>query len=517
MSERSTGRDVVVPGKVALSTLRAIARDGAAIELDPAAWNDVDRCHDLLERAVAEGKTIYGVNTGFGKLAGTRIGEADLAALQRNLVLSHCAGSGPELGEEAIRLVLSLKVIGLGRGHSGVRRAIIEMLRDLLAHEVLPCVPAKGSVGASGDLTPLAHLAAILIGVGEATHRGRRLPATDALAIAGHAPVELGPKEGLALINGTQVSTALAVGGLLNAEDVFAAAIVAGALSLEAAKGSHVPFDTRLHAVRGHRGQIDVATAFRALLDGSALAAAHGNRTRVQDPYSIRCQPQVMGACLDAMRFVARTLEIEANAVSDNPIMFAAEGDVLSGGNFHAEPVAIGADVLAIALAEIGALSERRIAFLVDTSLSGLPPFLVEASGLNSGFMVAQIAAAALASENKSLAHPASVDSIPTAANQEDHVSMATFAARRLTEIVDNVRGIVAIELIAAAQGLDFARPPDTSPALARAHRMIRDRVAHYGQDRPFAEDIAAAKGMIATGVFAELVAPVLPSYGDGG
>ena len=492
-------------------------RDGAAVDLDPAAWDEVDRCHALLERALADGGTIYGVNTGFGKLAGTRIGEADLAALQRNLILSHCAGSGPELGEEVIRLALALKVIGLGRGHSGVRRAIIEMLRDLLAHEVFPCVPAKGSVGASGDLTPLAHLAAILIGVGEAMHRGRRLPAVEALALAGHVPVELGPKEGLALINGTQVSTALAVAGLLGAEDVFAAAIVAGALSLEAAKGSHVPFDARLHAVRGHAGQIDVAAAVRALLDGSALAVAHGNRTRVQDPYSLRCQPQVMGACLDAMRFVARTLEIEANAVSDNPVMFAADGEVLSGGNFHAEPVAIGADVLAIALSEIGALSERRIAFLVDTSLSGLPPFLVEASGLNSGFMVAQIAAAALASENKSLAHPASVDSIPTAANQEDHVSMATFAARRLAEIVDNVRGIVAIELIAAAQGLDFARPPETSPALARAHRMIRDRVARYGQDRPFAEDIANVKNMIAAGAFAEFVASILPSYRNGG
>jgi histidine ammonia-lyase len=517
MSERAAGGAiVVVPGKVALSTLRSIVRDRAAIELDAGAWDEVDRCHDLLDRALAEGRTIYGVNTGFGKLAGTRIGVADLAALQRNLILSHCAGSGSELGEEVIRLALALKVIGLGRGHSGVRRKIVEMLRDLLAHDVHPCVPAKGSVGASGDLTPLAHLSAILIGVGAATHRGGRLSAIDALAAAGHAPVELGPKEGLALINGTQVSTALAVCGLLGAEDVFAAAIVAGALSLEAAKGSHVPFDGRLHGVRGQQGQIDVAAAFRELLDGSGLAAAHGNRTRVQDPYSLRCQPQVMGACLDAMRFVARTLEIEANAVSDNPIMFPGEGDVLSGGNFHAEPVAIGADILAIALAEIGALSERRVAFLVDTSLSGLPPFLVEASGLNSGFMVAQIAAAALASENKSLAHPASVDSIPTAANQEDHVSMATFAARRLAEIVDNVRGIVAIELMAAAQGLDFARPPETSAALARAHRMIRDRVAPYRQDRPFAEDIAAIKGMIAAGAFAGFMPSLLPSYSDG-
>jgi len=504
----------LVPGQVSLSTLRTLARSDCAIDLSADAWKAVEACHALLELALAEGRTIYGVNTGFGKLAGTRIGEADLARLQRNLIVSHCSGSGPDLEDEVVRLVLALKVIGLGRGHSGVRPLIVEMLRDLFAHHVYPRVPAKGSVGASGDLTPLAHLSAILIGDGAATQRGRRMPAIEALAAAGHAPIELGPKEGLALINGTQVSTALALAGLFGAEDVFAAAVVAGGLSLEGAKGSGVPFDARLHDVRGHSGQIDVAAAFRRLFDGSGIMAAHGNRTRVQDPYSLRCQPQVMGACLDAMRYAARTLEIEANAVSDNPIMFPGEGDVLSGGNFHAEPVAIVADVLAIALAEIGALSERRIAFLVDASLSGLPPFLVESSGLNSGFMVAQISAAALASENKSLAHPASVDSIPTAANQEDHVSMATFAARRLAEIVDNVRGIVAIELIAAAQALEFAGPHETSPMLARARRLVRDRVARFDQDRRFAEDIAASKALIAAGAFGEFVAPILPSYG---
>ncbi|MCC6193637.1 MAG: histidine ammonia-lyase [Burkholderiales bacterium] len=506
----------IAPGSVPLCALRALARGDTGIDLDPAAWSAVDACRDLLHRALAEGRTIYGVNTGFGKLAGTRIGEADLVALQRNLILSHCSGSGAELGDDVIRLVLALKVIGLGRGNSGVRRRVIEMLRDLLAHRVYPCVPAKGSVGASGDLTPLAHLSAILIGVGEATHRGRRLPAREALAVAGHTPIELGPKEGLALINGTQVSTALALAGLFGAEDAFAAALVAGALSLEAAKGSSVPFDARLSDVRGHRGQIDVAAAFRHLLEGSGLRAAHRNRTRVQDPYSLRCQPQVMGACLDAMRFAAHTLEIEANAVSDNPIMFAADGDVLSGGNFHAEPVAIGADLLAIALAEIGGLAERRIAFLVDPSVSGLPPFLVEASGLNSGFMVAQISAAALASENKSLAHPASVDSIPTAANQEDHVSMATFAARRLADIADNVHGIVAIELIAAVQALEFARPLATSPPLERAFGLIRARVTRYERDRRFAEDIAAVKQMIAAGAFAEFSSSILPSYVSG-
>jgi len=513
----SGGRNAIllVPGQVRLPLLRTLARSEAAIDLEPAAWTAVGACHALLLKALGEGRTVYGVNTGFGKLASTRIGEADLKTLQRNLILSHCSGSGPELADEAIRLTLALKVIGLGRGHSGVRPVIVEMLRDLLAHQVYPCVPAKGSVGASGDLTPLAHLSAVLIGVGEASHRGRRMPAAEALAEAGHAPIELAPKEGLALINGTQVSTALALSGLFGAEDVFAAAIVAGALSVEGAKGSSVPFDARLHAVRGHAGQTDVAAVFRRLQDGSGIVAAHRNRTRVQDPYSLRCQPQVMGACLDAMRFAARTLEIEANAVSDNPIMFAEDGDVLSGGNFHAEPVAIGADLLAIALAEIGALSERRIAFLVDASLSGLPPFLVQSSGLNSGFMVAQISAAALASENKSLAHPASVDSIPTAANQEDHVSMATFAARRLAEMADNVRGIVAIELIAAAQALEYAGPYETSPALARARDSIREEVAPLDRDRPFAADIAAMKAMIAAGAFREFVGPILPSSGE--
>jgi histidine ammonia-lyase len=502
---------LVVPGEVGLAVLRSIARDKAAIRLDPGTWARVDACHAVLNQAIREGRTIYGVNTGFGKLAGTRIGKADLAALQRNLIVSHCTGSGPELGEEAVRLVLALKVIALARGYSGVRREIVQMLIDLLRHDVLPCVPSKGSVGASGDLTPLAHLSAILIGEGEAVHRGRRMPAAEALAIAGHKPIELGPKEGLALINGTQVSTALALSALFAAEDVFSAAIVAGALSLEAAKGSSVPFDARIHAVRGHRGQIDVAAAFRRLFAGSGIMAAHGNGHRVQDPYSIRCQPQVMGACLDSLRHVARVFEIEANAVSDNPIIFAEDGDVLSGGNFHAEPIAIAADLTAIALAEIGAISERRIAFLVDTSLSGLPAFLVDASGLNSGFMVVQISAAALASENKSLAHPASVDSIPTAANQEDHVSMATFAARRLGEIADNVRGIVAIELIAGAQGLDFQQPLATSPMLSEAHALIRKRVAHYGEDRRFAENIAAMKEIVAAGGFNRF-GPSLPS-----
>ena len=509
MSETLT----VVPGEVTLATLRRVARDGASIAFPPETWAAVEASAGMLATAIAEDRTVYGVNTGFGKLASTRIGAADLATLQRNLLLSHATGTGPELSDEVIRLVLATKAIGLARGYSGVRPETIRMLLALLSHGVCPCVPAKGSVGASGDLTPLAHLSSILIGVGEATHKGRRMPAADALAIAGLAPIVLGPKEGLALINGTQVSTALALSGLFAAEDAFAAAMVAGAMTVDGAKGSSSPFDARIHAARGHAGQADAAAAYRRLLAGSGIMAAHGNKNRVQDPYSLRCQPQVMGAILDTLRFAARTLGIEANAVSDNPIVFAAEGDVLSGGNFHAEPVAFGADFLAIALSEIGAMSERRTAFLVDTSLSGLPAFLVRSSGLNSGFMVAQITAAALASENKALAHPSSVDSIPTAANQEDHVSMATYGARRLAEIADNVRGIVAIELIAAAQALDFQAPLETSADLAAAHAAVRAKVAHYDEDRRFAEDIAAIKAEIAAGTFNRF-APLGPSLG---
>jgi histidine ammonia-lyase len=502
----------LTPGGVDLPTLHEIALAPVEIRLASTTWKSIDDCHALLARAIAEGRTIYGVNTGFGKLAETRIGEADLATLQRNLVLSHCTGSGPELGEGVVRLVIALKVIALARGHSGVRREIVEMLIALLAHGVYPCIPSKGSVGASGDLTPLAHLSSVLIGVGEVTHNGQRMSAVEGLKIAGKGPIELGPKEGLALINGTQVSTALALAGLFAAENAFAAAIVAGAMTVDAARGSGSPFDARLHEVRGQRGQIEVAAAFRRLFDGSGIMASHNNRHRVQDPYSLRCQPQVMGAVLDSLRHVARMLEIEANAVSDNPIVFPDDGDVISGGNFHAEPVAIVSDLAAIACSEIGSLSERRIAFLVDTTLSGLPPFLVESSGLNSGFMVAQVSAAALASENRTLAHPASVDSIPTAANQEDHVSMATFAARRLSDIADNVTGIVAIELMAAAQGIDFHKPVKTSPLLHEAHGLIRERVAHYDRDRRFAEDIAAVKELITSGALNRFTEELLPS-----
>ena len=411
-----------------------------------------------------------------------------------------------------MRLILALKVNALARGHSGVRMAVIEALLALYNRGVLPVVPAKGSVGASGDLAPLAHLTGVLIGEGEADVDGERLPAAAALARAGLSPLALEAKEGLALLNGTQVSTALGLAGLFAAEDGFAAALVAGALSVDAALGSDGPFDARIHDLRGQPGQRDVAALYRSLLQGSGIRDSHreGHET-VQDPYSLRCQPQVMGAVLDHLRFAARVLEREANAVSDNPLVFPDSGDILSGGNFHAEPVAMAADVLALSIAETGALSERRIALLMDTHLSGLPPFLVADGGLNSGFMIAQVTAAALASENKQMAHPASVDSLPTSANQEDHVSMATHAARRLSDMADNLAGIVAVELLAAAQGVDLRAPLASSPALERARALLRARVPVWTVDRAMAPDIAAAKRLVTEGAFRSFAAGLLP------
>jgi histidine ammonia-lyase len=421
-------------------------------------------------------------------------------------VRSHAAGTGELLPAPIVRLALALKAASLARGHSGVRAVVIERLLALLNADILPCIPAQGSVGASGDLAPLAHLSLALVGEGEVDHAGRRRPAPEALADVGIAPLELVPKEGLALLNGTQVSTALALAGLFEAEDLCAAALVTGAMSVEATLGSHAPFLASIHAVRGHAAQIDVAAAFRALLTGSEVATSHAQCDRVQDPYSLRCQPQVMGACLQQLRHAASDLAIEANAVTDNPLVFADDGSGVSGGNFHAEPVAMAADAMAVAIAEIGALAERRIALMMDANLSSLPPFLVRDSGLNSGFMLAHVTAAALTSENKSYAHPASVDSLPTSANQEDHVSMSTFAARRLLPMANNVRGVLAIELLAAAQGLEFRRPLQSSPPIERAHALLRRRVAFYDRDRYFAPDIASAREVIAEREFLALV-----------
>lgn len=495
-----------------LADWRAVAA-GAPVKLDPSCKPAVDAARATIAAIVAEDRTVYGVNTGFGRLARTSIPRDKLLDLQNNLVKSHAVGTGAPLDDGTVRLVLALKAVSLARGCSGVAWETIEALVRLIETETYPLIPAKGSVGASGDLAPLAHLACALIGVGRVRRGGVEMDAAEGLRAAGLAPLALGPKEGLALLNGTQVSTALALKGLFAAEDAFAAAAVAGALSVDAAKGSDAPFDPRIQAIRGHAGQAEMATLYRSLLEGSRIRESHLSCDRVQDPYSLRCQPQVMGACLDHIRFAARTFVTEAAAVSDNPLVFAETGEVLSGGNFHAEPVALSADVLAIALSEVGALSERRIALLMDPTLSGLPAFLVEDGGVNSGFMIAQVTAAALASENKTLAHPASVDSLPTSANQEDHVSMATFAARRLTDIADNVAGVAAVELLAAAQAIDFHRPLETSPALARAMALIRERVPSYDRDRFWAPDLAAITDIVQSGVFREyLPSSLLPS-----
>ncbi len=493
-------------GRWTLEHLRQIEQRPCSITLRDSDWQDLEASRRTIAETLAAGQVTYGINTGFGRLAQTRIDGDKLGQLQRNLILSHATGVGEPLDDATVRLVLALKVNGLARGYSGVRPEIIRNLLAFLDHDLLPRVPAKGSVGASGDLAPLAHLSLPLIGEGRVRLAGHEMPSAEALQKIGLQPLELHAKEGLALLNGTQVSTALALRGLLRAERNFNAALIAGALSVEAALGSRTPFDARIHAVRGQQGQIAVAEIYRRLLGSSDIGSSHVNCDRVQDPYSLRCQPQVMGACLDHMRFVAQILVRESNAVSDNPLVFAEQGDILSGGNFHAEPVALAADSLALAIAEVGALSERRTALLVDASLSQLPAFLVAEPGLNSGFMIAHVTAAALASENKSLAHPGSVDSLPTSANQEDHVSMATYAARRLGEMNDNVQHIVAIELLAAAQGIDFRRPLTTSPRLEEAHRKIRQVAATWQQDRYFAPDIEAVAALIDAGELGDWV-----------
>jgi histidine ammonia-lyase len=503
---------VIDPGKVKLSLLRAIYLGAEPVRLADHVWTGVDASRATIEARVADGGTYYGINTGFGLLANTRIANDDLAELQKRLVLSHACGTGDPLDDRVVRLVLALKVIGLARGHSGVRRQVIEALLRLIETEVYPVIPGQGSVGASGDLAPLAHMSAALLGVGEMRHQGRVMPAIEGLALAALEPLVLEAKEGLALLNGTQVSTALALAGLFAIGDAFAAAVVAGALSTDALKGSIVPHDPRIHAARGQLGQMDVAVAIRRLLAGSAINASHANCEKVQDPYSLRCQPQVMGACLDIMRSASATLQTEANAATDNPLIFADDGEILSGGNFHAEPVAFAADILALAACEIGSISERRTAILVDPKMSGLPAFLVEESGLNSGFMIAQVTAAALVAENKQLSHPASVDSLPTSANQEDHVSMATHGARRLKLMAGNAAAVVAIELLAAAQGVEFHTPLATSEPLQAALARIRDVAPHYDQDRYFAPDIAGVRALVEQGVFREFVPGLLPS-----
>ncbi|MNX64108.1 Histidine ammonia-lyase [compost metagenome] len=502
------------PGHMTLGDLRRIYREPVRVILDPDASDAIDASVATVERIVAEGRTVYGVNTGFGLLASTRIAREDLEALQRSLVRSHAAGVGDALDDAMVRLIMVLKINSLARGYSGIRRKVIDGLIGLVNAGVYPHIPLKGSVGASGDLAPLAHMSLVLLGESRARHQGEWLPARVALARAGLEPLTLAAKEGLALLNGTQVSTAYALRGLFEAEDLLAAALVCGSLSVEAMLGSRVPFDARIHAARGQPGQIAVAAVYRDLLGpDSEVGHSHADCDKVQDPYSLRCQPQVMGACLTQIRHAAEVLRIESNAVSDNPLVFVEQGDVISGGNFHAEPVALVADNLALALAEIGALSERRIALMMDKHMSQLPPFLVSNGGVNSGFMIAQVTAAALASDNKALAHPASVDSMPTSANQEDHVSMAPNAGKRLWPMAENVRDILAIEWLGACQGLDFREGLKSSPKLEQARALLREHVAHYENDRFFAPDIAEASGLIAAQALNRLMpAGLLPS-----
>jgi histidine ammonia-lyase len=502
---------VLQPGRVSIEEWRSIYR-GTDVRLDPACLPAIEASARAVEAILERGDPVYGINTGFGKLASVGIGAGDLAQLQKNIVLSHATGVGEPMQSEVVRLMLALKLASLARGASGVRPATPALLEAMLARGVLPVVPSQGSVGASGDLAPLAHMAAAMIGIGEMELGGHRLPAAAALRRAGLEPLELGPKEGLALLNGTQFSTAFALAALFAVRDGLHAGLITGALSTDAAKGSDVPFDPRIHALRGHRGQIACADALRRLMAGSAIRASHlTGDDRVQDPYCLRCQPQVMGAALDVVRQAAELLGTEANGVSDNPIIVADAGVALSGGNFHAEPVAFAADMLALALCEIGSLAERRIAMLVDPALSRLPAFLTPRPGLNSGFMVAQVTAAALVAENKQRAAPASVDSIPTSANQEDHVSMAAQAARRLLPMAENLSNILAIELLAACQGCDFHAPLASSPAIERVRALLRAEVSHLDDDRYLAPDIAAAANLVRSGAVAAAAGIALP------
>jgi histidine ammonia-lyase len=488
------------PGRASLDDWRRIYR-GAGMRLDPAAQQVIAASAAAVERLLARGEGVYGVNTGFGKLASVRIEPADLARLQTNLVLSHCAGVGEAASVEVTRLMMALKLAGLARGASGVKPATPALLDAMIERGLTPVVPVQGSVGASGDLAPLAHMAAAMIGFGEVFVGGERMSADTALRQAGLAPLELGPKEGLALLNGTQFSTAYALAAVFEAETLYRTALITGALSTEAAKGADTPFDPRIHDLRGHAGQIETAAALRSLMAGSAIRASHlTGDARVQDPYCLRCQPQVMGAALTVLRQAAEVLTVEANGVTDNPLIFPDDNEALSGGNFHAEPVAFAADMIALAICEIGSLSERRIAMLTDPALSGLPPFLTPRPGLNSGFMIAQVTAAALVSDNKQRAYPASVDSIPTSANQEDHVSMAAHAARRLMAMIDNAFAIVGIELMSAAQGCDFHLPLTSSASLERVRAALRGEVPTLEDDRFLQPDLVAAIALVQSG-----------------
>ena len=487
-----------------LEELRAIYKNNFSVTLSSEVEENIKQSADYIHAVSEDEKSIYGINTGFGVLANVKIDKENLRKLQKNIVLSHAVGVGDYLSKAIVKLVILLKIKTLARGLSGSSIELVHALCELINLDVTPCIPAKGSVGASGDLAPLAHLAQVLIGEGYAELSGEIMPAKDILDKVGMKPFELGPKEGLALLNGTQVSTAIALCSYFDTENLFLAALHSGALTVDAIKGSVKPFDNRIHEARGQKGQIAVAIELNKLVSGSDIVKSHTDCDRVQDPYSVRCQPQVMGACLDTINHVGSVLSIEANAVTDNPLVFTEDKEIISGGNFHAEPVAIAADHLALAIAEIGSISERRSALLIDKNLSGLPSFLVKESGLNSGFMIHQVTAAALVSENKLLSHPASVDSIPTSANQEDHVSMATHAANRLITMNENLSFIIAIELLSAAQGVEFHRPLKTSEKLESLLKTVRSYSKSLDVDRSLAEDIKLLSSLIVQGKITE-------------
>ena len=504
---------ILIPGRTTLAQLERIYRDESAVQLHPSARPGIIAAAAQIAKAAVGSDAVYGVNTGFGKLAALKIAATDTAILQRNLILSHCCGVGEPMPRRITRLMMALKLLSLGRGASGVRWDIIALLQDMLAQGVTPVIPTQGSVGASGDLAPLAHMAAAMIGEGQAEYQGHIMTSTQALAQAGLSPITLGPKEGLALINGTQFSTAYALAGLFGAWNAAQSALVTSALSTDAIMGSTAPLHPEIHALRGHAGQIEAAATLRALLDGSIIRESHRTGdSRVQDPYCIRCQPQVTGAAMDVIRMAAHTLEIEANAATDNPLVLS--DGILSGGNFHAEPVGFAADMLAMAISEIGAIAQRRVALMVDPVLSfDLPAFLTPRPGLNSGLMIAEVTTAALMSENKHLAHPTVIDSTPTSANQEDHVSMAAHGARRLSPMIDNLNVILGVEAICAAQGIDFRAPLLTSKPLQAVHHRLRQDVKTLGDDRYLAPDLAAAAALIANGALtsaADIPLPIL-------
>ena len=505
--------ETLIPGATPLAQLETLWRAGGAVRLDPSAQGGIDRAAALVDRAAQGDAAVYGVNTGFGKLASVKIAGKDTAQLQRNLILSHCCGVGEALDAATARLMMALKLLSLGRGASGVRWEICALIEGMLAANVVPVIPAQGSVGASGDLAPLAHMAAVMIGEGEAVYEGETLPGGAALARAGLTPVVLGPKEGLALINGTQFSTACALGGLFETMTLLRGSVVTSALSTDAIMGSTAPLHPMIHDLRGHQGQIDVAAAMAALMEGSVIRESHRDGdARVQDPYCIRCQPQVTGAALDLIRWAARTLEVEANAVTDNPLVLVGDGAILSGGNFHAEPVGFAADTLAMAMSEVGAIAQRRVALMVDPTLSfDLPPFLTPDPGLNSGLMIAEVTTAALMSENKHLAHPCTIDSTPTSANQEDHVSMAAHAAYRLRRMTRNLSVILGVEAICAAQGIEARAPLETSRPLREAVAALRAVVPSLGADRYMAPDLEAAATLLREGALVRAAGLELP------